>query len=115
MMLGLLNLIEIATHEVSQDYKLNSLRAGSDEAKAHLKQLGADEVYTESQLEVKNVRGLLVTINKHFKLIMICVLNCLCSAILPLLQGVFLHFSFLSSYPPFQPYTSSMCRDNVLN
>ncbi|XP_049367102.1 enoyl-[acyl-carrier-protein] reductase, mitochondrial-like [Solanum verrucosum] len=34
-------------------------RAGSDEAKAHLKQLGADEVYTESQLEVKNVRGLL--------------------------------------------------------
>lgn len=34
-------------------------RAGSDEAKANLKQLGADEVYTESQLEVKNVRGLL--------------------------------------------------------
>ncbi|KAK4370386.1 hypothetical protein RND71_009861 [Anisodus tanguticus] len=34
-------------------------RAGSDEAKANLKQLGADEVYTESQLEVKNVSGLL--------------------------------------------------------
>ncbi|CAN4119020.1 unnamed protein product [Withania somnifera] len=34
-------------------------RAGSDEAKENLKQLGADEVYTESQLEVKNVRGLL--------------------------------------------------------
>lgn len=53
-------------HEVSQDHKLNSLRAGSDEAKANLKQLGADEVYTESQLEVKNVRGLLVSINNHF-------------------------------------------------
>ncbi|PHT34753.1 putative trans-2-enoyl-CoA reductase, mitochondrial [Capsicum baccatum] len=34
-------------------------RAGSDEAKENLKQLGADEVYTESQLDVKNVRGLL--------------------------------------------------------
>ncbi|KAF3657960.1 putative trans-2-enoyl-CoA reductase, mitochondrial [Capsicum annuum] len=34
-------------------------RVGSDEAKENLKQLGADEVYTESQLDVKNVRGLL--------------------------------------------------------
>jgi hypothetical protein len=37
-----------------------SCRAGSDEAKEKLKNLGADEVFTESQLEVKNVKGLLV-------------------------------------------------------
>ncbi|CAN4119946.1 unnamed protein product [Withania somnifera] len=36
-----------------------ALKSGSDEAKENLKQLGADEVYTESQLEVKNVRGLM--------------------------------------------------------
>lgn len=35
-------------------------RAGSDEAKEKLKGLGADEVFTESELEVKNVKGLLV-------------------------------------------------------
>ncbi|GJR93504.1 enoyl-[acyl-carrier-protein] reductase, mitochondrial [Tanacetum coccineum] len=34
-------------------------RAGSDEAKEKLKKLGADEVYTESQLDVKNVKSLL--------------------------------------------------------
>uniref|UniRef100_A0A1S4AES2 Enoyl-[acyl-carrier-protein] reductase, mitochondrial n=1 Tax=Nicotiana tabacum TaxID=4097 RepID=A0A1S4AES2_TOBAC len=39
-------------------------RAGSDEAKENLKKLGADEVYTESQLEVKNVRGLLGNISE---------------------------------------------------
>ncbi|XP_070044147.1 enoyl-[acyl-carrier-protein] reductase, mitochondrial-like [Nicotiana tomentosiformis] len=39
-------------------------RAGSDEAKENLKKLGADDVYTESQLEVKNVRGLLGNISE---------------------------------------------------
>ncbi|XP_038979999.1 enoyl-[acyl-carrier-protein] reductase, mitochondrial [Phoenix dactylifera] len=34
-------------------------RAGSEEVKEKLKRLGADEVYTESQLEVKNVKSLL--------------------------------------------------------
>lgn len=34
-------------------------RTGSDEAKEKLKKLGADEVYTESQLDVKNVKSLL--------------------------------------------------------
>ncbi|XP_071719828.1 enoyl-[acyl-carrier-protein] reductase, mitochondrial-like [Rutidosis leptorrhynchoides] len=34
-------------------------RAGSDLAKEKLKKLGADEVYTESQLNVKNVKSLL--------------------------------------------------------
>ncbi|XVF20174.1 hypothetical protein REPUB_Repub11eG0175300 [Reevesia pubescens] len=36
-------------------------RAGSDEVKERLKALGADEVFTESQLEVKNIKGLLVS------------------------------------------------------
>ncbi|KAK6234746.1 hypothetical protein SCA6_010083 [Theobroma cacao] len=34
-------------------------RAGSEEVKERLKAFGADEVFTESQLEVKNVKGLL--------------------------------------------------------
>ncbi|KAJ8631461.1 hypothetical protein MRB53_024784 [Persea americana] len=34
-------------------------RVGSEEVKEKLKKLGADAVYTESQLEVKNVKGLL--------------------------------------------------------
>ncbi|GER42003.1 zinc binding dehydrogenase [Striga asiatica] len=37
-------------------------REGSDEAKQKLKKLGADEVFTEKQLEVKNVKSLLADI-----------------------------------------------------
>ncbi|KAK4492013.1 hypothetical protein RD792_002801 [Penstemon davidsonii] len=37
-------------------------RVGSDEVKEKLKKLGADEVFTESQLEVKNVKSLLANI-----------------------------------------------------
>lgn len=37
-------------------------RAGSDEVKENLKKLGADEVFTESQLELKNVKSLLADI-----------------------------------------------------
>ncbi|XP_059626713.1 enoyl-[acyl-carrier-protein] reductase, mitochondrial [Cornus florida] len=37
-------------------------RAGSEEVKEKLKKLGADEVYTESQLEVKNVKSLLTSV-----------------------------------------------------
>ncbi|WRX33399.1 Alcohol dehydrogenase-like [Theobroma cacao] len=37
-------------------------RAGSEEVKERLKAFGADEVFTESQLEVKNVKGLLSNI-----------------------------------------------------
>lgn len=40
---------------------LASYRPGSDEAKEKLRKLGADEIFTESQLEVKNVKGLLVS------------------------------------------------------
>lgn len=94
-------------HEVSQDHKLNSHRVGSDEAKENLKQLGADEVYTESQLDVKNVRGLLVSVNNHFKLIITCALCCLCSAIS---TGHFpIHFCFPSDYPPFFNPTHLQC------
>ncbi|KAK8990495.1 hypothetical protein V6N11_009194 [Hibiscus sabdariffa] len=39
-----------------------SFLAGSDEVKEKLKALGADEVFTESQLEVKNVKSLLSNI-----------------------------------------------------
>jgi len=35
-------------------------RAGADQVKENLKKLGADEVFTESQLEMKNVKDLLV-------------------------------------------------------
>lgn len=35
-------------------------RAGSDEVKEKLKKLGADEVFTESELQVKDVKGVLV-------------------------------------------------------
>lgn len=37
-------------------------RAGSDEAKEKLKNLGADEVYTESQLQLKTVKSLLANV-----------------------------------------------------
>ncbi|KAB5520268.1 hypothetical protein DKX38_024587 [Salix brachista] len=40
----------------------SSFRAGSDEAKEMLKRLGADEVFTESQLEVKNIKDLLTNL-----------------------------------------------------
>ncbi|KAJ0560294.1 putative trans-2-enoyl-CoA reductase (NADPH) [Helianthus annuus] len=42
-------------------YTINIIRdrSGSDEAKEKLKKLGADQVYTESQLNVKNVKSLL--------------------------------------------------------
>lgn len=51
-----------------------SYRAGSDEVKEKLKNLGADEVFTESQLEVKNVKGLLVL---SFFLVIVDILKCL--------------------------------------
>jgi hypothetical protein len=41
----------------------SSFRVGSDEAKEMLNRLGADEVFTESQLEVKNIKGLLVSLS----------------------------------------------------
>ncbi|GAV71380.1 ADH_zinc_N domain-containing protein/ADH_N domain-containing protein [Cephalotus follicularis] len=37
-------------------------RAGSDEVEEKLKKLGADEVFTESQLDVKNVKSVLATL-----------------------------------------------------
>lgn len=48
---------------------LFTCRPGSDDAKEKLKKLGADVVFTESQLDVKNVKGFLVIfIWKTYKL-----------------------------------------------
>ena len=46
----------------------SSFRAGSDEAKEMLKRLGADEVFTESQLEVKNIKDVLVSLSSMYSL-----------------------------------------------
>lgn len=54
-----------AMQSVVSHYKIYCLRAGSDEVKEKLKKLGADEVFTESQLEVKNVKSLLVLMSNY--------------------------------------------------
>ncbi|KAI6685729.1 hypothetical protein NL676_031642 [Syzygium grande] len=51
--------IQIAKSRGIRSINIIRDRAGSDEAKQTLKKLGADEVFTESQLEVKNVKSLL--------------------------------------------------------
>lgn len=53
---SIISLVSDTTFQTCAKY-----RAGSDEVKENLKKLGADEVFTESQLEVKNVKSLLVT------------------------------------------------------
>ncbi|KAH9700945.1 Enoyl-(acyl-carrier-protein) reductase [Citrus sinensis] len=55
-------IIQIARHRGIHSINIIRDRAGSDEAKEKLKGLGADEVFTESQLEVKNVKGLLANL-----------------------------------------------------
>ncbi|KAL3750874.1 hypothetical protein ACJRO7_011802 [Eucalyptus globulus] len=52
-------LIQIAKSRGIHSINIIRDRAGSDEAKEALKKLGAEEVFTESQLEIKNVKGLL--------------------------------------------------------
>ncbi|XP_068311541.1 enoyl-[acyl-carrier-protein] reductase, mitochondrial [Pyrus communis] len=52
-------IIQLAQHRGIHNINIIRDRAGSDEVKEKLKNLGADEVFTESQLEVKNVKGLL--------------------------------------------------------
>ncbi|XP_030546117.1 enoyl-[acyl-carrier-protein] reductase, mitochondrial isoform X2 [Rhodamnia argentea] len=51
--------IQIAKSRGIRSINIIRDRAGSDEAKDTLKKLGAEEVFTESQLEVKNVKSLL--------------------------------------------------------
>ncbi|XP_054814400.1 enoyl-[acyl-carrier-protein] reductase, mitochondrial [Prosopis cineraria] len=51
--------IQIAQSRGIHNINIVRDRAGIDEVKEKLKKLGADEVYTESQLEVKNVKSLL--------------------------------------------------------
>lgn len=55
-------IIQIAKFHGIHSINILRDRPGSDEAKEMLKKLGADEVFTESQLEVKNVKGLLTNI-----------------------------------------------------
>ncbi|XP_008222493.1 PREDICTED: probable trans-2-enoyl-CoA reductase, mitochondrial isoform X1 [Prunus mume] len=52
-------IIQLAQHRGIHNINIIRDRTGSDEVKEKLKNLGADEVFTESQLEVKNVKGLL--------------------------------------------------------
>ncbi|KAE8038936.1 hypothetical protein FH972_011398 [Carpinus fangiana] len=52
-------IIQLAQYRGIHSINIIRDRAGSDEAREKLKNLGADEVFTESQLEVKNVKGLL--------------------------------------------------------
>ncbi|KAL4610325.1 hypothetical protein ACB092_08G042800 [Castanea dentata] len=55
-------IIQLARYRGIHSINIIRDRAGSDEAKEKLKNLGADEVFTESQLEVKNVKGLLTNL-----------------------------------------------------
>ncbi|XP_039173842.1 enoyl-[acyl-carrier-protein] reductase, mitochondrial [Eucalyptus grandis] len=52
-------LIQIAKSHGIHSINIIRDRVGSDEAKEALKKLGAKEVFTESQLEIKNVKSLL--------------------------------------------------------
>ncbi|KAF3455084.1 hypothetical protein FNV43_RR05532 [Rhamnella rubrinervis] len=55
-------IIQIAQFRGIQSVNIIRDRAGSDEVKEKLRKLGADVVFTESELEVKNVKGLLAGI-----------------------------------------------------
>ncbi|XP_044505771.1 enoyl-[acyl-carrier-protein] reductase, mitochondrial-like [Mangifera indica] len=55
-------IIQIAKFRGIHSINIIRDRPGSDEAKEKLKKLGADEVFTESQLEVKNVKSLLANL-----------------------------------------------------
>ncbi|XP_058207063.1 enoyl-[acyl-carrier-protein] reductase, mitochondrial isoform X2 [Rhododendron vialii] len=55
-------IIQLARYQGIHSINIIRDRPGSDEVKDKLKKLGADEVYTESQLEVKNVKALLADI-----------------------------------------------------
>ncbi|KAG5566842.1 hypothetical protein RHGRI_002399 [Rhododendron griersonianum] len=55
-------IIQLARYQGIHSINITRDRPGSDEVKDKLKKLGADEVYTESQLEVKNVKALLANI-----------------------------------------------------
>lgn len=55
-------IIQLAQHQGVHSINIIRDRAGADEAREFLKKLGADEVFTESQLEVKNIKSLLVNL-----------------------------------------------------
>uniref|UniRef100_A0A7C8YHS5 Enoyl-[acyl-carrier-protein] reductase, mitochondrial n=1 Tax=Opuntia streptacantha TaxID=393608 RepID=A0A7C8YHS5_OPUST len=51
--------LQLARHQGVGSINIIRDRAGADQVKENLKKLGADEVFTESQLEMKNVKDLL--------------------------------------------------------
>lgn len=55
-------IIQLARSQGIHSINIIRDRAGVDEVKENLKKLGADEVFTESQLEVKNVKDMLGTL-----------------------------------------------------
>ncbi|KAL8129046.1 hypothetical protein V2J09_018201 [Rumex salicifolius] len=55
-------IIQLARHQGVHSINIIRDRAGADEARAVLKKLGADEVFTESQLAVKDIKGLLINL-----------------------------------------------------
>lgn len=55
-------IIQLARIQRVHSINLIRDRAGADEVKENLKKLGADEVFTESQLLVKNLKGLLTNL-----------------------------------------------------
>ncbi|XP_042428539.1 enoyl-[acyl-carrier-protein] reductase, mitochondrial-like [Zingiber officinale] len=52
------SIIQLAKNQGIHSVNILRDRAGSEEVKEKLKNLGADKVYTESQLEVKNLKNL---------------------------------------------------------
>ncbi|WOK95523.1 hypothetical protein Cni_G04230 [Canna indica] len=52
-------IIQLARAQGLHNVNIIRDRVGSEEAKEKLKNLGADQIYTESELEVKNIKGLL--------------------------------------------------------
>ncbi|KAI8573800.1 hypothetical protein RHMOL_Rhmol01G0303700 [Rhododendron molle] len=60
-------IIQLAKYQGIHSINIIRDRPGSDEVKDKLKKLGADEVYTESQLEVKNVKALLVSLSTYHR------------------------------------------------
>lgn len=57
-------IIQLARHQGVGSINIIRDRAGADQVKENLKKLGADEVFTESQLDTKNVKDLLGSLSE---------------------------------------------------
>ncbi|CAL9776687.1 unnamed protein product [Musa acuminata subsp. burmannicoides] len=90
-------------------------RVGSEEAKGKLKNLGADEVYTESQLEVKNIKSLLGDLPEPI-LGFNCVGGSAASLVLKLLRqgGTMVTYGGMSRKPVTVPTSAFIFKDLAL-